>query len=404
MASTAWPGAARRNLSERFLDGVEWFGNKLPDPVAIFVIIIAILMAVSALGASLGWSAVNPVSGETLVAKSLLSEELVRQLLTEMPRTFTGFTPLGLALLIMLGAGVAEQAGFLSALIRKAVRRIPDRVLAPTVILLGMLTVHAVDAGYLVYIPLGGVIFANAGRNPVHGIVLAFVGCGTGLAGNLLPGQYDVLILGVTEVGATLLEPGWMMNPLGNWWFMIAIAVTFVGLGWLVSNRVVGPRLGEWDGHGTGAHTASTELSDSERKGLRAAGLAALAVVLFAAALVYIPGWSPLYDRAAPPEERILPFYRSIAALVALLMLASGWAYGAAAGTISGHRDVIAKMASGLEGMLPYLVLAFFAAHFVAMFGWSNLAPISAINSAAFLRSLDVPPALLLPLLTTSSA
>src|SRR5688572_23852124 len=163
MASTALPGAARRNLSERFLDGVEWFGNKLPDPVAIFVIIITILMAVSALGASLGWTAVNPVSGETLVAKSLLSEELVRQLLTEMPRTFTGFTPLGLALLIMLGAGVAEQAGFLSALIRKAVRRIPDKVLAPAVILLGMMTVHAVDAGYLVYIPLGGVIFANAG-------------------------------------------------------------------------------------------------------------------------------------------------------------------------------------------------------------------------------------------------
>jgi aminobenzoyl-glutamate transport protein len=88
VASTALPGAAKRNLSERFLDGVEWFGNKLPDPVAIFVIIIAILMAVSAIGAALGWSAVNPVSGETLVAKSLLSEELVRQLLTEMPRTF----------------------------------------------------------------------------------------------------------------------------------------------------------------------------------------------------------------------------------------------------------------------------------------------------------------------------
>jgi aminobenzoyl-glutamate transport protein len=404
MATTALPGAPARRPGERFLDAVERFGNLLPDPVAIFVIIIAVLMAVSAEGAWQGRTAVKPVSGETLVAKSLLSEELVRQLLTEMPRTFTGFTPLGLALLIMLGAGVAEQAGFLSALIRKAARGIPDRLLAPAVILLGMLTVHAVDAGYLVYIPLGGVLFANAGRNPVHGIILAFVGCATGLAGNLLPGQYDVLIMGITQVGATLLEPGWTMNPLGNWFFMIAIATAFVGLGWLISERVVGPRLGAWDGHGGESHSASTELADNERKGLRAAGLAALAVVLLALALVYIPGWSPLYDGAAPPDERILPFYRSIAALVAILMFSTGWAYGAAAGTVSGHREVIAMMASGLTGMLPYLVLAFFAAHFVAMFGWSNLAPITAINGAAFLRSLDAPPALLLPLLATASA
>jgi aminobenzoyl-glutamate transport protein len=90
--------------------------------------------------------------------------------------------------------------------------------------------------------------------------------------------------------------------------------------------------------------------------------------------------------------------------MILVLLLACGWAYGRAAHTIHSHRDVIRFMASGLEGMAPYLVIVFFAAHFVAMFGWSNLAPITAINGAAFLRSLDAPPALLLPLLTTASA
>jgi aminobenzoyl-glutamate transport protein len=154
MASTAVAGAAPRGLGERFLDIVERVGNKLPDPVAIFVVIIALLMAVSALGAALGWSAINPVTGETLVAKSLLSEEMIRQLLTEMARTFTGFAPLGMVLTIMLGAGVAEHSGLLAALIRKAVQGIPDRVLAPAIMLIGMLSVHALDAGYLVYVPL----------------------------------------------------------------------------------------------------------------------------------------------------------------------------------------------------------------------------------------------------------
>ena len=228
-----------------------------------------------------------------------------------MPRTFTGFPPLGLVLLIMLGAGVAEQSGLLSALIRKAVRHVPERLLAPAVILLGMLTVHAIDAGYFVYIPLAGVVFANAGRNPVLGIVLGFVGCGTGLAGNLLPGQYDVLILGITQVGATLLEPGWTMNPLGNWWFMIAIAVAFVGLGWLIAARMVGPRLEAWDrraGHGT--RRAQPRCSTpSARACARRAG-PRLRWSLAVAALVFIPGYSPLYDPAAahrPSGPAVLP-------------------------------------------------------------------------------------------------
>src|SRR5688572_21329656 len=131
MATTDVAGAARRRLGERFLDAVERLGNKLPDPVAIFVIVIVVLMAVSAVGAAMGWSATNPVSGERLVAKSLLSEELVRQLLVEMPRTFTSFAPLGLVLTIMLGAGVAEHSGLLTALIRKAVQRVPDGLLIP---------------------------------------------------------------------------------------------------------------------------------------------------------------------------------------------------------------------------------------------------------------------------------
>ncbi len=362
------------------------------------------MAATAVAGAALGWTAVNPVTGETLVAKSLLSEEMIRQLLTEMARTFTGFAPLGMVLTIMLGAGVAEHSGLLGALIRRAVQGIPDRLLIPAIMLIGMMSVHALDAGYLVYVPLAGVVFAAAGRNPVLGIVLGFVGVSTGLAGNLLPGQYDVLILGITQTGANLLDPGWTMDPVGNWYFMIAIAVAFVGLGWLIAVRVVGPRLEEWDGVQGRDEGASPDLLATERKGLRAAGWAALAVLAVVVMLFFTPGYTPLYDAAAAPAERILPFYRSIVAILLVLLLACGWAYGKAAGTIHTHRDAVRFMGKGLEGMVPYLVLVFFAAHFVAMFGWSNLAPISAINGAAVLRSLDAPPALLLPLLTTGSA
>jgi aminobenzoyl-glutamate transport protein len=344
------------------------------------------------------------VTGETLVAKSLLSEESVRLMLTEMPRTYTGFAPLGLVLVLMLGAGVADQSGLLSALLRRAMRGVSDRLLIPAVLLMGMLTTHAVDAGYLVYVPLAGLIFANAGRNPVLGIILAFVGCSTGLAGNVLPGQYDVLILGITQTGARLLVPDWEMNPLGNWWFIAVVATAFVGLGWILAVTVVAPRLGPWSLADRQDPALAGELSDAQTRGLRAAAIAALAVILLFTALVLWPGYTPLYDRAAEPGQRLLPFYRSLAGGLFLLLLASGWAYGKVAGTITSHRDLVRLMGKGLEDMLPYLVLVFFAAHFVAMFGWSNLGPIIAITGAAGLRALDAAPALLLPLLATASA
>jgi aminobenzoyl-glutamate transport protein len=400
MTSAAQSVETSRSWRDRFLDGVERFGNWLPDPVAIFVIVIAVLMLVSALGAALGWSAVNPVTGETLSAKSLFSEELLRQLLTEVPKTFTGFTPLGYALTIMLGAGVAEHSGLLSALLRRAMQGVPPAILAPSIILIGMLTTHGFDFGFLVYIPLAGLIYAAAGRNPLLGIILGFVGCSTGLAGNLMPGQYDVLILGITQTGARLLVPAWEMNPAGNWWFSLGIGIAFVGLGWAIAEKVVGPRLGKWEGQ----FDPPQPLTSDERRGLRRAGWSALAVCLACAALIVLPDFSPLYDRAAEPAQRIVPFYRAVVPILFVLMLSAGWAYGKAVGTVSTHRDVVAMMARGLEGLLPYLVLAFFAAHFVAMFGWSNLAPITAINGADVLKELNAPSALLLPLLATASA
>ncbi|MGH9256464.1 MAG: AbgT family transporter [Vicinamibacterales bacterium] len=189
----------------RFLDGVERLGNALPDPALIFVGLIAVLMAMSAVGAAEAWSAVNPVSGETLRVQSLLSEQSLRLLITEVPRTYTAFAPLGLVLTMMLGAGVADRSGLFAALVRAGVSALPERALVPAVMLMGMLTCHAADAGYVVFVPLAGLIFANAGRHPVLGLVAGFAGVAVGLAGNLLPvTMADVdLLLGRKQFFAT---------------------------------------------------------------------------------------------------------------------------------------------------------------------------------------------------------
>jgi aminobenzoyl-glutamate transport protein len=337
--------------------------------------------------------------------KSLLSEPSLQLIIAEIPRTYTGFAPLGLVLTILLGAGVADGSGLFAALMRAALSTVPRRALVPATLLIGMLTCHAVDAGFVVFVPLAGLIFAAAGRHPILGIIVGFSGVCVGLAGNLLPGQYDVLILGITETGARLIEPGWTMSPLGNWWFSIAVAVVFTSLGWVVTERIVAPRLGPWHGDGSEVRERqSAQLVPVERRGLWAAGLAALGVVAVFAALVLWPNFTPLYDEAAAPGQRLTPMFRALTPGFLLLFLATGWAYGAATGTVRSHRDVVRMMEQGLVGILPYLVLVFFAAQFVAMFGWSNLGPITAIVGADQLRAMHAPSALLLPMLTTMSA
>ena len=317
--------------------------------------------------------------------------------MTDMPATFTHFHPLGYVLVVMLGAGVAERTGLLGTAMRAGVRDAPKRLLTPIVVAVGMIGNLAADAAYVVLIPLAGIIFAAAGRHPVAGIAASFAGVSGGFSANLFPGQLDALLFGITEAGAEILDPGWQANIAGNWYLIMVLFFIYLPVIWIVTDRYVEPRLGPWTG---GAVAGSDDpetgpLSDAEKSGLRRAALAALAVIAFWTFLTIGPG-TPLIDDNASPEARMTPFYQSLVAGFFLLFLLSGWAYGARTGSIRGHRDLVEKMSASMADMGYYLVLAFIAAHFVAMFVWSNLGLILAIDGAEFLRWTNLPGPLLL--------
>ena len=376
---------------------IERLGNRLPDPVFIFFYLIGFLVLLSVLAAFFGLAADHPINGEEIKAHSLLSGENLRRLLTQMPQTFTHFHPLGYTLVIMLGAGVAERSGMLGAAMRAGVHNAPKFLLTPTVVAVGLLGNLASDAAYVVLIPLAGVIFAAAGRHPIAGIAATFAGVSGGFSANLLPGQIDALIFGVTEAGAEILNPDWQANIAGNWFVMAAMFCIFLPIIWYITDRVLEPRLGPWTGGAVAGSDKPEEgpLSPVEKKGLRRAGLAVLVVVAVWIFLTIGPG-TPLIDDNANPEARFNPLYQSMVAGFFFLFLLGGWAYGAATGSIKGHRDLVDMMSKAMADMGYYLVLAFAAAHFVAMFSWSNLGLILAIDGAEFLRALDMPgPALL---------
>ncbi len=386
----------------RALDAIERLGDRLPDPVFIFAWIIAALVAASVLCQALGVSAINPATGETLQAQSLLTGDNIRQLLVEMPRTLTGFAPLGYVLLIMLGAGVAERVGLLSAAIRAMVRASPRTLVTPMVILLGLLSNHAADTGFVILLPLAGAAFAAVGRHPIAGVAAAFAGVVGSFAGNPLPGQFDALILGLSEPAARLIDAEWTANLAGDWFFTAAACVLFVPTAWWVTVRIVEPRLGPWvPARDTPAHDAP--LSPLERRGLAWAGAVALAVAALWAALALAPG-APLVDHDAEGPARWTPFFRALVAGFFVLFLSAGIAYGRVVGAIRSDRDLVALASDSMAAMAPYIVLAFAAAHFIALFTWSNLGAIIAIHGAQAIRESGLPIPILLSMIVLLTA
>lgn len=390
------------------LGWVEHTGNKLPDPVFLFLWLIGGVVAVSLVMSLLGVSAVHPTQtqpdGSPLIieAASLLSADNLQRLLTQMPTTFAHFHPLGYVLLVMLGAGVAERSGLFATAMSSAVKKAPLSMLTPVVAALAMLGSLAADAAYVVLIPLAGVVFAAAGRHPIAGIAAAFAGVSGGFSANLLPGQLDAMLFGITEAAVVTLDPSWVMNIAGNWYFIAAMFVVFLPVIWYVTDKVIEPRLGSARQAVANNSAGLTLREDSaltgaERAGLRRAGLAALAMVLVWLALCLAPG-TPLINESAG-DAALQPFYQSLVAFFFLLFLACGWAYGAAAGTIKTHRDVVGMMSGAMADLSYYLVLAFAAAHFVAMFNWSNLGLIFAINGAGLVRSAELPMPVLITLI-----
>ena len=389
------------------LGWIERTGNRLPDPVFIFFWLIGVLVLVSVVADMAGLSAPHPTRVDAsgapvmITAESLLSAANIQRLWVDMPQTFTHFHPLGYVLVVMLGAGIAERSGLFATAMRGAVRNAPKFLLTPMVALVAMLGNLAADAAYVVLIPLAGVLYAAAGRHPVAGIAAAFAGVSGGFSANLLPGQLDALLFGITEAAAESLAPGWDANIAGNWYFIAAMTMIYLPVIWWVTDRIIEPRLGGFEAEGSLAGIATDgdkALDAGEKKGLMLAGVAALAVVALWVGFTIGPG-TPLIDETASPEARMRPFYRSLVAGFFVLFVACGWAYGAATGTVKGHRDIVRMMTDAMGDLAYYMVLAFAAAHFVAMFNWSELGLIFAIGGADALQAANLPMPVLLGLL-----
>ncbi len=392
MADPADSGAqAADGRLSRALDWIERVGNKLPDPALLFFFLLLGVWVLSALMAQFAYDHVDPRSGEAVVVENLLTGASITSFFADMVSTFVRFHPLGVVLLAMLGIGVADHTGFIKAGLRALLNVTSRRLLTPMLLMIGIISHSAVDAGYVLVIPLGAVIFQAAGRHPLVGIAVAFAGVSGGFSANFIPSALDPMLQGISQAGAQLIDPGLELNPLNNWFFTSASTLLIIGLGWYITDILVEPRLSHLtlDGELAGAEQLEG-LSDSERGGLFAA-VVAMGLGIGLLMLTAVPESSAWRAADGALASSGAPLMKSIVPLIFGLFIIPGVVYGYVAGTVTSHRDIVAGMTQAMSGMGYYIVMAFFASLFIAEFGRSNLGVLFALQGAAWLEAAAMP-------------
>ncbi|MDN3717025.1 AbgT family transporter [Vibrio breoganii] len=392
MSNQAANTAPKQGGMDRFLNLIEKAGNKIPDPAILFFWALIIVWVFSALLSNVSFDLINPRTGDPLEITNLLTGDALAHFLANMVTTFTGFAPLGIVLVAMLGVGVADSSGFITTGLKKMLSFTPAKLLTPMLILVAIVSHTAADAGYVLVIPLGGIIFHAAGRHPLAGIAAAFAGVSGGFSANFIPSGIDPLLAGFTQTAANVLDPEYIVNPLANIYFTGLSSVLIVAIGWFVTERIIEPRLNATTKVDEDAEEAPDlgSMTELEAKAFKYAGwsmIAGIALLVFA----IMPENSALRSPEGEITAFSAPIMQSIVPLIFILFIIPGIVYGRVVGKFSSSNDVIKSMSDTMNTMGAYMVMSFFCAQFLVAFGQSNIGTMLALYGAEGLKAMNLP-------------
>ncbi|MFO7695368.1 MAG: AbgT family transporter [Vicinamibacterales bacterium] len=382
-----------RSRGARLLDWFERVGNRFPDPIVLFLAALAATWVASGLLAGRDFGLVDPRTGAALQVHDQLTARGLAAFVGGATQAFVTFPPLGMVLVMVIGVAVAERSGLVGGALRGILSVASPRLLTPLVGVVALASHLMADGAIIIVVPLAGALFYVAGRHPLAGILAGFAPMSGAMFANFVPYALDPIVAGFSEIGARIIAPAYRVNPLSNYWLAIATAIVVVPVTWWLVERVVEPRLrGVAVGGDPALMPAAPPLTSRERRGLWMAAATALALTA-GFAWVVAPPLSPMRAPDGSLTGPGSPVMQGLIPLMLLLTLVPSLAYGAVAGTIRNHRQVVDAMASAMAAMGYYIVMVFFAALFTKAFADSNIGALIALEGAEALRSLAMPPA-----------
>lgn len=432
--STAKPNTAgKNNESGRFLNSIERLGNRIPNPTIMFVYLIALIAVLSAfmswanvkvtdtvmtpvpteqlqhlndaLGGTLvpfdtatGLAVTLPdytVSEQTFAVRNLLSADGLQVFFSSFVDNFAAFSVVAVVLVAMAGVGVAEHAGLMAALIRKIVKVAPRWSLAFILIFVGVVSSVASDAGYLILIPLSAAAFLSVGRHPLAGMAAAFAGVGAIFGVNILITPTDSMMTEITNeaLGNIGAQP---LSVTANFYFSIVCSVVLTLVAVLVTVKIVEPRLGKYELADPLSNNAEEDVdAAAEARGLKFA-LWALVVVIIGVLAISLPPGAPLRDTETGDLIGATPFMASLIFIISLAFLVCGIFYGMGAKTMQGGDAVVGAIAKTFGSLGGLLIMFLMISQFIALFNWTNIPTVAAVEAAQLLERASIPAVLLL--------
>lgn len=384
----------RKGGFERFLDGVERVGNKLPDPIVLFLVLILAIVLISALGSVLDWSAIHPNDGSTVKVFNLLSPAGIQYMFSNCYQNFVGFSPFAIAISVFMVMGVITKSGLLKAVFVGMGASVNKQMLTAMIIFICIMSNMTGDLGFIVMPPIAAMLFMSVGRNPIVGMCAAYAAASCGLSANLVIGLTDARLSAQSQVAAQIVDPEFIVSPTCNWYFIAAATVVLTAIASLVTEKILEPRAGVWtpgdDISVSLSDIAAYRPSDIEKKGMKIAGWAAL-IILVVIAVGAVPPWGLLRNADgasifAAKETQI----GSIVTTLLLVIAIPGLIYGKIVGTIPDAKTFAKSMAEGFSDIAPFAVLCFFAGQFTAWFTKSNLGVICAVKGAEGLKNIGL--------------
>lgn len=370
----------------RFLNGIEIVGNKLPDPVTLFVILCGLIIILSKVLFMGNVSVVHPLTQETVNVVDLMSKDGLRGILTSIVGNFQGFPPLGLVLVVMLGAGVAEKSGLMESALKNSISKVPKSLITGMIIFAGILANAAGDAGFIVLPPLAAIVFLGIGRHPLIGMFAAYAGVAGGFSANVMVSMIDVLLAGFTIPAAQMIDPSYQATPAMNFYFLLASTIVILIASVIITEKIIAPRFDKYEGDSDSE--VVSEITENEKKGLKWAGISLFVMVAVLVGLC-------IGDNAfmKDPETNSLlaskaPLMKGLVPIITLMFFVPGLIYGKITKRIKNDKDVVTMMGQSMSEMGMYIVLAFAASQFLALFTISNIGVIISVKGAESLKNM----------------
>lgn len=373
-----------KNLIFSFLKTVEKVSDKLPNPFFLFLILALFTILLSVLFSLLGTSVIHPVTNETIVVKSVLSVEGLREVLTSAVKNFINFPPLGVVLATMFGIIIAEKSGLFEATLKYTISKVQDNLVVFTIVFVSVNSSLIADAGLIVLPPLAGLTYRAIGKNPLAGVITSFAAINGGFSANLLITALDPLLSGLTHQAAQTIDSSYDVYPTANYYFMIVSTFLVAIVCTVVNNRIVEPRLGKYKPE------LANETNDESGFTIHKKALF-YSYLLFFSILILIAVLSIQENAFFRDENGELTYlFKSIIPIIILIFFFPGLVYGKISGTINSSSDIVEMLNSGMGTMSSYIVIAFAAGQFLHYFNWSELDMIIAVKGAGFISNIGL--------------